>query len=324
MTLHMPTELDARGSVLFLGSGFSQFATNILGKNLPTSAELRTKLAATLDVDPEQYDLKTLADEVASTPGVSLFQMLYRMFTVQHLDRTQSDILSLPWYRIYTTNYDDAIEYAYSSSDRTIVSYSYDDKKPMKLPSRYVIHLHGTIRRATEENVIEQLILSESAYVRQHFERSNWYDEFVRDLRFCASCFFVGYSLRDYRISSILLQDPATKKKTYFVDKVITDPIFQRQVHRYGIVLPIGVHGFADLCRTLPAPKYVASPHTIKAFRFFTPARDRRILTPPTADEVLNLVTYGAFNYQRCFDNTPGARLRGTAGSARRRGRDEA
>ena len=102
-------ELDSRGSIIFLGSGFARLAKNITGGFLPTGHELREEFAKRLHVNPDDYDLKTLADEVAASSD--LYQMLYNLFTVQEVQEDQIGILKLPWLRIYTTNYDDAIEF---------------------------------------------------------------------------------------------------------------------------------------------------------------------------------------------------------------------
>ena len=110
----------------------------------------------------------------------------------------------------------------------------------------------------TRENVNAQLVLNETSYVRQHFEKSVWYDEFVRDLRFCHACYFLGYSLADYHVAALLMQNPAVKEKTYFVTRDSADDVFANRVAAYGTILPIGVEGFARLRKSLPAAKPVS------------------------------------------------------------------
>lgn len=306
MSSKKPKEIDVSGSVLFLGSGFSQNAKNICNRNLPTGRGLRDEFARLLSIDPNEYDLKTLADEMASRQDFNLYQTLYEIFTVKELQKHQSDILRLPWQRIYTTNYDDAVEFAYLQNNNKAPSFNFDDKKPRKLPNGSVIHLHGVIRSTTEENVLDQLVLNENAYIRQHFEKSPWYDDFDRDLRFCSACFFVGYSLADYHISALLMQNPTVREKTYFVTRETYDQIFASRVKPYGTILPIGVAGFAELCHTLPKLGPISDPHALKAFRYLDPFKDKKVLSPPTAIEIQNLVTYGTFNYQRCLSTLPG------------------
>lgn len=307
MTSNDLSEIDVSGSILFLGSGFSKDATNIRGQNLPTGHGLKSEFAKILGVDSESYDLRTLADEINARADFSLYQTLYELFTVKKIQIQQRDILQLPWRRIYTTNYDDAAEFARHEGAKKVPSFNYDDEKPKKLPKGSVIHLHGVIRSATEENVLDQLVLNESSYIRQHFEKSTWYDDFIRDLRFCSTCFFVGYSLADYHIAALLMQAPDLREKTYFVTRKTYDDIFFNRVAPYGTILPIETEGFAELCRTLPKPAPVSDPHLLKAFRYLDPFRDKRTLAPPTPIEILNLVTYGTFNFQRCLSTLPGA-----------------
>lgn len=302
------TEVDYEGSVLFLGSGFSQGARNIKGTNLPTGRELKNRFAELLGAAPDDYDLPTLADAVNADPNLSLHDLLYETFTVSQLADHQKDVLARPWLRIYTTNYDDSIELFHQNTRRSAQSYSYNDPKPPRLPSGTVIHLHGMIRNISDGNVLDQLILSEEAYVRQHFEVSPWYDEFVRDIKVCSACYFVGYSLKDYHVSAILMQNPGVLEKIFFITEPSPDPLSVRTMARYGQVVSIGVDSFNDVCKALPvAPPLTSDPHSLKLFRYLDPLKDKRTLAPPTAVEVLNLLRYGSFNYQRCISTLPKA-----------------
>ena len=256
------TELDSEGSVLFLGSGFSRSARNIQGRNPPTGGELKERFAKLLGAAPDDYDLPTLADAVNADPQVSLRDLLYETFTVAQLADGQKDVLGRPWMRIYTTNYDDSIELFYHRTDRKAPSFSYHDAKPRRMPNGTVIHLHGMIRDITDGNVLDQLILSEEAYVRQHFERSPWYDEFVRDLKVCSACYFVGYSLKDYHISAILMQSPGLREKTFFITGPVPDPISARTMERYGTVMPIGMDArSATSARRFPRRSHLRPHH---------------------------------------------------------------
>ena len=280
---------------------------NIRGANLPTGRELRERFAELLGVEPDAYDLPTLADAINDDRNFSLYDILYETLTVTRLAHSQKDILKLPWLRIYTTNYDDSIELFYQQTDRKIPSYSYNEAKPRRIPIGTVVHLHGMIRNITEDNVLDQLILNETAYVRQHFETSIWYDEFIRDLKICSACYFVGYSLKDYHISSILLQKPGLREKTFFITERGHDRISASSMSRYGQVIAIGMAQFSDFCKTLPAPEPNFDPHALRLFRYLDPLKDKRALLSPTTIEILNLLRYGTFNYLRCMSTLPNA-----------------
>ena len=305
MAQELVNDLDPEGSILFLGSGFTHAAENILRTNPPTGKGLRSELAAALGVSEGDYDLQTLADEAATRSDIDLYQMLYELYTIRKLAEEQKDILRLPWHRIYTTNYDDAVELFYLGGRETTPSYTFDDEKPRKLKPGSIIHLHGTIRSATSDNILQQLVLNESSYVYQYISKSPWYDEFFRDLRFCTSCYIVGYSASDGHISAVLLEDPEAKAKTYFVTKNQPDQILANRLRRYGAIWPIELEGFAQRCRDNRRRERRHDPHGLKSFRYLDPFKDKKTLTPPTATEVLNLVTYGTFNYARCLSTLP-------------------
>ncbi len=305
MSIDQLKELRTAESILFLGSGFSRNAINIRGNAIPTGEELKRELAHALSVDENLYDFQTLAEEVNSREKLNLYQMLYELFTVRELHEHQVNVLQKPWRRIYTTNYDDGLELHYHNSKQNINSFSYTDPKPNRMAPGTIVHLHGMIRLANQDNILEQLVLTESSYVRQHFEKSLWYDEFIHDLRFCQMCIFVGYSLRDYHISSILLQHRETTEKTYFITSGTVDAIFSRRIAPYGEVLPVGIEGFSDHCRNLSEPTSTGNIHTLRSFRYLDPLMDKKSLSSPTALEILNLVTYGTFNFRRCLSTLP-------------------
>ena len=306
MPVPLPEPVYPTESILFVGSGFSRDARNILNQNLPTGTDLRNKLATLLGCDEHQYDLQTLAEEAHSRADIDLYQLLYEVFTVNYLQDYQAGVLNFPWRRIYTTNYDDTVEFHRLQKKEPLNSFNYDDDKPRKLPQGSVIHLHGTIRAANRDNLLEQLILNDSSYARQHFNRSLWYDDFTRDLRFCEACFFVGYSMNDYHVSALLLQSPALAQRTYFITPSSPDQIFANRVQKYGSISPVGIHGFWHHCAASSVTRSPARDiHSLKSFRYIDPHKDRKTLNPPTAPEIFSLLTYGTFNYQRCLSTLP-------------------
>ncbi len=83
--------------------------------------------------------------------------------------------------------------------------------------------------------------------------------------------------------------------------------IARRQIEQFGEIHPIGISGFADLCRTLPAPPPITDLRALRGVRYLDPFRDNRAIIPPTPSEILRLVTFGDFNPQRCLTNLPAA-----------------
>jgi hypothetical protein len=300
----IPADVDIASSILFLGSGFSCDATNILGTTVPSGIELKNILADTLDVrDLAPYDLKTLADEFAARADPGLYQLLYNLFTIQSVADYQRDLLQMPWLRIYTTNYDDVVEFSRHAAGMVTESFNYDQPKPRRLAHGSTVHLHGTIRSTTVDNVHEQLVLTENSYVRQHFETSPWYEEFVRDVKLCDACFFLGYSLSDYHIKALLSRTHA-KNKTYFI-KRSEDRIFSNRVREYGSIILASNEDFALECVRHATPALNDDPTHLRGFTFLDPFKDRKTTSSATQIEVQNLVTYGTFNFSRFIATLP-------------------
>jgi hypothetical protein len=303
----LPNSLDPVSSLLFLGSGFSYGATNIANKNPPVGKGLSEEFERQLGVGHGELDLKILANEMQFRKELNLYQTLYSLFTIASLSPEQIEILSRKWLRIFTTNYDDAIEFGYQKNGIRCLSFNYDDSIPKRIPTGSIVHVHGTIRKANEENILDQLVLNENSYIRQHFEQSPWYAELDRALDHCSSCFFVGYSLSDYHIAALLLQKPNRKRKIFFITRDMPNDIARRQIEQFGEIHPIGMVGFAELCRTLPAPSPITDLRALRGVRYLDPFRDHKAIVHPTPAEILRLVTFGDFNPQRCLTNLPAA-----------------
>lgn len=303
----LPTTLDPNSAVLFLGSGFSSAATNIANTGPPVGSGLAQEFERQLKVPHGELELKALADEMQFRPELDLYQTLYSLFTIAQLSSEQIEILSRKWLRIFTTNYDDAIELAYQKNGLHCPSFSYDDPIPRRVPIGSIVHIHGAIRKTNDSNVLDQLVLNQNSYIRQHFDRSAWYGELDRSLDHCSVCFFVGYSLSDYHITALLMQKPNRKHKIYFIMKDMPNEIARRQIEQFGEIHAIGSSGFAELCRTLPAPPPITDLRALRGVRYLDPFRDNKAVIPPTPSEILRLVVYGDFNAQRCLTNLPAA-----------------
>jgi len=237
-----------------MGSGFTASSENILGTKPPLGKGLAEEFERQLDISDSGLDLKTLSDELNHQNPEKLYQTLYNTFNISNVDKDVLEILNRKWLRIFTTNYDNCIEQAYHENGLDFTTFDYDNPIPRRIPTGSIVHIHGSIRKMTESNVLDQLVLNENAYIRQHFQNSPWYGELDRSLDHCTNCFFLGYSLSDYHIAALLMQKPWRKSKIFFITLNTPNPVALRQIEQFGEVHPIGVNGFAELCRSLPAP----------------------------------------------------------------------
>jgi hypothetical protein len=178
---------------------------------------------------------------------------------------------------------------------------------PQRLASGSIVHLHGVIRDLSRENWRTALVLDERSYVRQLFEKSPWYDEMLRDLRYCSSCIIAGYGLNDRHITQLLMQSPSFKAKTVFITKPNPDAFAVSRFELYGAVLPIGIESLASNLKTLPTAVPSGDAHSLKAFKYLDPFADAAPLARPTAIEIKNLLAYGNLNTQRLLSTLPAA-----------------
>src|ERR1043166_5916134 len=104
-------EVDPESSILFLGSGFSLGATSIAQASPPNGKGLRRHFIQQLELPADtDYDLQVLSEEFAENDSRKLRDELYRIFRLTKLTPGQTVVLNEPWRRIYSTNYDDAVE----------------------------------------------------------------------------------------------------------------------------------------------------------------------------------------------------------------------
>jgi hypothetical protein len=96
--------------------------------------------------------------------------------------------LAESWLRIYTTNYDDTVEAFRHDRKHDPLSFDVSEEIPNKLPKNSIVHLHGSIRLATADNLLSSLVLGEQSYVRQYLVRSLWFDQFQRDIHSHPNC----------------------------------------------------------------------------------------------------------------------------------------
>ena len=160
------SRVHLRRSVLFVGAGFSKDATNILGRNMLLGSKLAHYLATELEEDTGT-DLETISSLLIETfDRQRLLNIIQQEFRCDEASTAQKTIISLPWKRIYTTNYDDVVENCLGNlnidfqvvtrSDR--VSTIDDDKLTC-------VHLNGYIHSIDENNFDDEILLTDFQYL---------------------------------------------------------------------------------------------------------------------------------------------------------------
>lgn len=130
-------DIDPTTTFLLLGSGFSLGSTNLKGVSPPNGSGLRRHFIELLGLPKDTTnDLQILTDEFAENDVGLLFGELYDTFSLTRWNSDQKTILSENWFRIYTTNHDDAVEIHQISAGNPVLSYDVSQPIPNKLAKK--------------------------------------------------------------------------------------------------------------------------------------------------------------------------------------------
>ncbi|MBS0858353.1 SIR2 family protein [Providencia rettgeri] len=236
-------------AVLFLGSGFSCDSTDFNQQYLPTANILAQKIAKIINA--ESYDdLKYISDRVIDEGySEALIKLLRKTFSVKQVQPHHETIASLPWHRVYTTNYDLCFEKAAQQigKDYTTIDVSIDSISELK-KQNLCIHINGSLNNLDHETLNNSFKLSESSYLStDSIENSQWFYPMQRDFEEASAIIFIGYSLYDIEVKKILLDSLSIKNKVYFVTYSIPDERSAYIFEKYGTILPIQTSGFSEI-----------------------------------------------------------------------------
>ena len=236
-------------SVLFCGAGFSSNCLNIKDKKIPSATELSQMICELGEFDKDD-DLRYTSDYFLNRKKdkiPELIQLLKEQFTVKSVGEDTKKICSYNWRRIYTTNYDNVIEVASNLMNKYMDSICIEDSpKEYYKRNNISVHINGKISELNESSLEDTFKLTHSSYVSSNnFEKSNWYYSFKKDIEYCNSIIFIGYSLYDIEIEKILFEANYIKK-TFFIVGEDSSSKSIYTLNKYGTVLAIGNDKFAS------------------------------------------------------------------------------
>jgi hypothetical protein len=235
-------------AVLFVGAGFCVGAKNILNMDFLIGRTLSKHLCNKAGVT-EDTDLNTAADMYLHKFGeLSLISELQQQFSTKEVSSSHLVISKVNWRRIYTTNYDDILECAYSKTSKKLVPITTDDD-PHEVASwgNACLHINGFVNRLSHATLFNSFKLTDTSYATESFARSGWGYIFGKDVRLARAVFFIGYSLHDLDIKRALYSEPKISDKLFFIVENNPSSVTEFQLSQFGQVVPIGVNGIAEL-----------------------------------------------------------------------------
>lgn len=237
-------------ALLFLGAGFSVGAKSKNGDDLLTGRSLAKYLYKEINDETDDDQLNFASEAFQDEYGQEkLLDIIKDMFIVSQVSDLHVEVAKVPWKSIYTTNYDDIIEYAHDKLGKNISSITpKQDKSSFTSTTPSCLHINGYAKNATVDDLGSDLKLTNTSYLSAAFADSNWGFLFRQAIEFAKVIIFIGYSMYDIDIQRILANTPSNKDKTIFIDEVgLTEKQLNRSIqNKFGEIYPIGLQGFID------------------------------------------------------------------------------
>lgn len=238
-------------AILFTGSGFSVEAEKADGKGLCTARSLAHKLLSECGFSEDEYvdDLGQASEIYEVEKGsLGLLDFVKREFTATKLTPAQEFIATLPWFRIYTTNYDNVLEKAWQDNGKRLNTVVLSDRQNLYQDKHTLcVCLNGSVTRLSEEGLSEELKLTNRSYLTDTFRNSSWLNFFQTDLKTAKAIFFVGCSMQyDLDINRVVFENKELRDKTFFIMREKEPKANVLLVKKFGTPHPIGLQAFMD------------------------------------------------------------------------------
>lgn len=236
-------------AILFTGAGFSSGATNTLDAPVPLARDLASELSEKIGED-KSVPLTILSEMYQEQSGdpLALVKLIKSNFSIKSITDHQRNILSYPWKRIYTTNYDDVAEHVAAPDGSRPQSFSREEiPLTFEGANRHIVHINGFVGTINTESTIDDFALTFSSYVESSLFSSRWATTLRQDFLLADIIVFAGYSLYDTDISRILGENPTLKDKIVAIQREDLPNADERFLRHFGSVLKIGNAGLAAI-----------------------------------------------------------------------------
>lgn len=232
-------------AILFAGSGFSYGAKNVASEGLPVGTKLRDLLAKECGFTNVTYGLGRMADFYKKKHSVDdLIGFIRTQCTNVSHEKYHETIMSIPWRRIYTTNYDKVIENAALSNKTIITPITYFDNFKDSAKNDICVHINGFIDRLNAKTINNEFRLTDYSYNCDTLVENDWYGLMVDDFNSVKCIIVIGFSMEFDVDITRLFSIPDIKKKVIFISSPTTDEISLSTFEDYGHCYPIGVEQF--------------------------------------------------------------------------------
>lgn len=282
-------------AMLFAGSGFSLGAKNRHGDRLPRASELAGLLVRAAERDDDvPFDVAAdLYRRKFKQHPTALLEFLREIFTVVEITGAQTRLAQEPWRRIYTTNYDNVVEFGSKAAgivrDPVSVARSPSAHNPS---TPWIVHLHGFPEELSGQQAVSPILLGRISYVDSEMMRTKWPTQFQSDLFLSSAVIVVGFSFSDLHIARLFRETASVKRKTFIIVQSDADEALVEAAAEFGTVIAIGTEGLADALERVDTsliPTELTVP-IVSFDRFELP-----VAVAPEPEDIWNLLVAGTF-----------------------------
>lgn len=221
------------GINLFVGAGFSLYAKDKTGKNLPTGNQLIEELH--INVGAGQKDLPRYCSVMEKKNKGALMDYLTERFTVFSYDDCYLNLNLVNLKGVYTTNIDDLIPQIIEKSDLRYVNYQHTNGDCIDERGVNYLPLHGYVKNP------------EKGYVFSVEKIANIYNQATRIWSYLSTALekyptvFIGYGLNDTGVIEAITSEQtfqnAQKAKWIVLYKPTEDDIEYFESMGFGIII---------------------------------------------------------------------------------------
>ena len=239
-------------AVLFLGAGFSSGGMNILGENIKVGKDLSYAICDDLGItrsDNLTISASRYIEDEKCKKGLDEFiDFLKKELTCVETTADQNEICSLPWTRIYTTNYDNIEELSsekmgFAREAITITNARYSSARNLE---QAIIHIKGYVKKLNKRTFFDEFKITDDNYNRDGLLQSAWRNLFEADLKKARAIIFIGYSLKYDQELVRFIANLNVKEKCVFIDRPQLTGDDEFKMKRYGTVYKIEANGLAE------------------------------------------------------------------------------
>jgi hypothetical protein len=271
--------LSSGQCIILTGAGFSRKATDFFDHDLPEATQLTSIILEELKVPPSDqidFDLATATSKFmrdTSNDAARLANLVSTKLTCKRTTIDQQKITIQPWYRIFTTNFDNVHERALYDRSSFADSFSRDGSvQPKVIGRQQIVHLHGYVQETNPTVDPARFVLSLESYADRKLHDSAWLTQFRIDARRASAIFAVGfgYSSQDTHLGGLFLTDAAVRSKTAIITHPAASLATLERLSSYGTVFTVGVEGLSSQLPNAPIDVVLpaGSPESLKELTF--------------------------------------------------------